>query len=207
MDSSASPVSRWNEIFLVSEPERESWNQHVLDSRNQNLTLAQQELLGWHHKLSHIGLSKIHDLCRQRKHSLKSPQDVRELRDGPFLPCTYNVPNSVCDGLLCSACCISKASRRKPNIRATGKLVKEMTLKEGHLAPGDCISCDHYISPVPGRVISVSGRSSSAHGYTAGTIYVDHSSGWIYHRPQKSTSADETIRGKLLLEREAADVN
>eukprot|EP00956_Cyclotella_meneghiniana_P031961 scaffold85834_cov44-Cyclotella_meneghiniana.AAC.2 len=30
-----------------------------------------------------------------------------------------------------------------------------MTLKEGHLSPGDCISCDHYISPVPGRVIFI----------------------------------------------------
>ena len=207
MNPSASPTARWNDVFLVSESDRNCWNQSQLDAKNQNLTLAQQELLNWHHKLSHIGISKIHYLCRQRKQVLKSPKDICELRDGPFLPCTYNVPYSVCDNLLCTACCISKASRRKPNIHAAGKIEKEMSLKEGHLSPGDCISCDHYISPVPGRVIATSGHSSSAHGYTAGTIYVDHSSGWIFHRPQKSTTADETIRGKLLLEREASDVN
>ena len=73
--------------------------------------------------------------------------------------------------------------------------------------PGDKVSCYHYISPVPGRVVSSSGRSSSAHGYVAGTIYVDHASGWIFHRPQKSIAASDTIRGKLLLEREATEVN
>jgi hypothetical protein len=80
-----------------------------------------------------------------------------------------------------------------------------MVLKEGDLQPGDRISCDHYISPVPGRVVAASGYSSSRHGHTCGTIYVDHASGFVFVRNQKSVSAKDTIRGKLLFEREAAD--
>jgi hypothetical protein len=37
-------------------------------------------------------------------------------------------------------------------------------------------------------------------------IFVDNASGWIYHRAQKSLAASDTIRSKLLLKREAADV-
>eukprot|EP00956_Cyclotella_meneghiniana_P008409 scaffold11297_cov41-Cyclotella_meneghiniana.AAC.1 len=81
-----------------------------------------------------------------------------------------------------------------------------MTLKQDHLKPGDCVSCDHYISPIPGRAIAVSGHSSSAHGYNCGTIYVDHATGFVFVRHQTSTSAQETIRSKMLLEREARDV-
>jgi transposase InsO family protein len=81
-----------------------------------------------------------------------------------------------------------------------------MVLKEGDTAPGDCISCDHYISPVPGRVIAPSGYSSVRHSYQGGTIYVDHASGWIFHRPQKTLNVNDTICGKLLLESEARDV-
>lgn len=45
MNPSASPAARWNEVFLVSESDRNCWNQSQLDAKNQNLTLAQQELL------------------------------------------------------------------------------------------------------------------------------------------------------------------
>eukprot|EP00804_Cyclotella_cryptica_P021020 CCRYP_019781-RA/>CCRYP_019781-RA protein AED:0.29 eAED:0.09 QI:0/0/0/0.75/0/0.25/4/0/351 len=72
--------------------------------------------------------------------------------------------------------------------------------------PGDCFSCDHYISPSPGRVVSHSGHSSTCHGYIGGTIWVDHTSQWIFHSPQDSLNAADTLRGKLLLEHEAADV-
>jgi hypothetical protein len=80
-----------------------------------------------------------------------------------------------------------------------------MVLKEGDLQPGDCISCDHFMSPVTGRAIAESGYSSTRHGYTCGTIYVDHATGFMHARCQKSISAEDTIHGKLLFEQEAAD--
>lgn len=39
----------------------------------------------------------------------------------------------------------------------------------------------------------------------SGTIYVDHASEWMFHHPQKSLWAGNTIHGKQLFEQNAAD--
>lgn len=78
-----------------------------------------------------------------------------------------------------------------------------MALKENHLDPGDCVSCDHYLSPVPGAVVASSSYTSARHGVVGSTIYVDLASGFIFHRPQRTINANDTsIRGKILLEQE-----
>lgn len=129
------------------------------------------------------------------------------LRDGPTLPCTFNVPNAVCNGLLCAACLAAKAKRRAPSAKPTLKSpAEEKVLSENKLKPGDRIACDHYISPVLGRSIASSGYSSARHGYNCGTFYVDCASGYITVQHQVSTSAEETIRGKMVLEQEASDI-
>ncbi len=76
-------------------------------------------------------------------------------------------------------------------------------MKQNHLAPGDCISADHYLSPISGRLYTSFGRES--HGYTCGTLFVDHASGKIFNFPQLSTTAAETVRSKQSLERLAFD--
>lgn len=201
----------WSQCFGFSASDQDDWAQSITSAANQNLTNSQKELLLWHFKLSHASLSTVHDLCRQkqrRRVDLPSVQDFIKLRDGPILPCSFNVPNAVCHGLLCAACLAAKAKRRSPSVKPTlSKPAPEMLLKRGHLQPGDCISCDHYISPVKGRAIASSGYSSSRHGYDCGTIYVDHASGFIFVNHQTSTSAPDTIRGKMQLEHEAAAVN
>jgi hypothetical protein len=50
-----------------------------------------------------------------------------------------------------------------------------------------------------------SGHSLSGDGNVGGTIYVDHASGWMFHRPQKSLCAGDTIRGKQQFEQFAAE--
>lgn len=50
---------------------------------------------------------------------------------------------------MCAACENAKAHRRSPGV--SGKYTgpeQEMVLKEGDVAPGDCCSIDHYISPI-----------------------------------------------------------
>ena len=62
----------------------------------------------------------IQNISRQLHNSCHSTtSDLVRLRDGPLLSCTYNVPNTACDNLLCAACEISKATRRSPTIRST----------------------------------------------------------------------------------------
>ena len=182
---------------------------HLLAAKNLNLSAAQKELVRRHQRLSHAGLSTIHNLCRQKRQArADSVEDLNLIRSGQFLPCKYNVPSCSREGLLCAACETSKATRRSPDSRPTcSHANSEMKLKVEDLQPGDRVSCDHFISPVEGRAVAPSGYSSSRHGYTCGTIYVDHTTGYVFVRCQQTVSATDTIRGKLLFEREAADVN
>eukprot|EP00804_Cyclotella_cryptica_P006881 CCRYP_020804-RA/>CCRYP_020804-RA protein AED:0.48 eAED:0.37 QI:0/-1/0/1/-1/1/1/0/621 len=198
----------WSRCFAFQASDKDIWARNILAASNQNLTLAQKELLLWHQRLSHAGLSTVQNISRQRREPCpNNSSELVRIRDGPLLPCTYNVPSTACDNLLCAACEISKATRRAPMVRPVHSTASsQMILKENHVQPGDCISCDHFLSPVPGRVISSSGHSSSHNGYTCGTIFVDHCSGFIFAHHQLTTTASDTIRGKLLFEREAADV-
>jgi hypothetical protein len=141
----------WAKIFAFNVDDKIDWKKAILDASNQNLTAAQRELLVWHFKLSHAGLSTIHNLCRQRRRmNTNTVQEFINLRDGPMLPCTFNGPNAVCNGLLCAACLATKAKRRAPSAKPTLKSpAEEKVLSENKLKPGDRIACDHYISPSP----------------------------------------------------------
>ena len=76
-------------------------------------------------------------------------------------------------------------------------------LKKNDVSPGSCISADHYFSPVQGRLLHTFGRER--HGYTCGSLFVDHASGKIFNFPQFSTNATETLRSVACLELYAHD--
>lgn len=92
------------------------------------------------------------------------------LHSGPFLPCRHKGP--VCDinGLKCAACLCAKAQRQStsaPAPRDPDDLTRfrlqlngdtQACLKQNHVSPGDCISADHYISTINGRLYSSFGR-------------------------------------------------
>jgi hypothetical protein len=50
----ATPAGLWTECFGFSSEVRDAWARGTLDERNQNLTVAQRELLLWHQRLSHL---------------------------------------------------------------------------------------------------------------------------------------------------------
>eukprot|EP00804_Cyclotella_cryptica_P015074 CCRYP_000647-RA/>CCRYP_000647-RA protein AED:0.72 eAED:0.72 QI:0/0/0/0.5/1/0.5/2/0/813 len=202
-----SSLSFWARCFAFSSSDNAAWSKTILDAKNMNLTSSQKELLLWHQCLSHTGLTTVHNLMRaQKSPSVRQAGNLLPLRQGILLPCKFPPPSSVAQCLLCAACEISKATRRRPD---TGSRLPSdySSLKAGHVSPGDCVSCDHYISPSPGRVVSHSGHSTTRNGYVGGTIWVDHASKWIFDYPQHSLNSSDTVRGKLLLERKAADVN
>jgi len=49
-----------------------------------------------------------------------------------------------------------------------------LMLKTNHLAPGDCVSADHYFSPVQGRLLHTFGKERV--GFKSGSLFVDHAS-------------------------------
>ena len=99
---------------------------------------------------------------------------------------------------------MAKQRRRSTRSNRPSSNDPELALKTRHLHPGDCISVDHYVSPVPARRRSGYGKSTS---FVGGALYVDHASGHIFHYPQSDLTADSTILGKQLLEDEAKSVS
>ena len=186
----------WNEVF------------NVLQSDTSNLRPSQIEFLLWHSKLSHIHTDQVLDLMRPRSRLSDSSNPDQALHSDPIIKPKHS-KTATCDtaNIMCAACQLAKARRRTPNSHAPRAPVPPGgDLRRNHLSPGDCISCDHYVSPERGRRLDTFGKTTHLHGYTGGAIYVDHASGKLFHFPQVHLDGPETIRGKQVIEQEALDL-
>ena len=189
----------------------------LLTSTNTNMSAAQKEYHLYHNRLSHASFRKIQFLLRDRKWLRDRIKEDPSFRSGQYLPCKTRAPTCDINGLQCLACVCAKSHRRSATSLACNdpdRLLQtarprsdaeriEMTLKRNHIKPGDCISADHYLSPIAGRLYSSYGHERQ--GYTCGTLFVDHASGKVFNFPQFSTNAMETIDSKRKLERYAAE--
>ena len=204
---SVNPSTRsfWANAFTYTVQEASAYPA-LLNATNTNLSLSQKEVLLWHQRLSHASVQWIQCLMRDRKW-LQDNASKGSLHDGPFLPCKNSRASSCSvSALKCAACLCAKASTRSPTntptqpaLRSDGlNMPKQRILKRGHLEPGDCISIDQYVSKVQGRLPWTFGRER--HGYTCGTLFVDHASGKIFNFCQLSNNAIETLSSKSRLE-------
>jgi hypothetical protein len=118
---------------------------------------------------------------------------------GPFIPTKTGSRAHSCttSTLQCTACLYAKASTRSPANLAPRPSPKNNILKQNHLQLGDCLSADHYFSPIPGRLPHTFGQEQN--GYTCGSLFVDHACGKIFNFPQYSNTALETIKSSLRL--------
>jgi hypothetical protein len=152
----------------------------------------------WQQRLSHANLAWIQSLMRNRKW-IENPAMASSLHTGPFISTSSQAPTCDVQGLKCLACLCMKATIPTTKIIATTLLpVKTNVLKQEHLLPGSCVSVDHYMSSVMGRLSHTFGCEWI--GYSCGTLLVDHASGKICNFCQYSTNADETITNKHRLE-------
>ncbi len=172
--------SFWDEAFGYSITNLQAINKirSILGAENTNLSSSQKELLLWHQKLSHALLNWVQMLMRNRKWLKSQSNDDEALYSGPFIRIKSRAP--VCDiaHLKCAACLCAKASRKTPSNLPARPLTKDLILKRGHLMPGDCISVDHFFSPVKGHLLHTYGHETK--GYTCGSLFVDHASGKIF---------------------------
>ena len=189
----------WNEAFGYTLPNVQAIQgvKSLLSQYNTNLSSPQKELLLWHQRLSHASLDWIQMLMRDRKY-LSATNADSSLHSGPFIKTKSRAP--VCDAskLKCSACLCAKATVCLPSDQSPRPSQKKLILKTNHLLPGDCVSADHYFSPIQGRLLHTFGRERT--GYTCGSLFVDHASGKIFNFPQFSPNATETIRTAQRLE-------
>ena len=177
---------------------------NVLHQANTNLSHSQKELLLWHQRLSHASVKWIQVLMTERQWL---PNDNNQpLHSGPLLKTKAGSRARCCDctTLLCVACLYAKASTRSPSNQAPRPSPKNSVLKKEHLQPGDCLSVDHYFSPIVGRPPHTFGRERN--GYTCGSLFVDHASGKIFNFSQYSNTAAELIKSKTRLETMAQEI-
>ena len=109
------------------------------------------------------------------KQWLRVHHSTESLHQGPFLPCKED-RTATCKltGLRCAACLASKATTRsagarhqshdtpsKPRLQKLSERLngeRDKKLKRGDTRRGDCVSADHYMSSVPGRLEHTFGR-------------------------------------------------
>jgi hypothetical protein len=111
---------------------------------------------------------------------------------GPFIVTKSCAPTCDVSNMKCAACLFAKASTQSPPNMAPRPLPKPPTFKSNHLIPGNCVSADHYFSPVTGCLPHT--FSKKRVGCTCGRLFLDHTSGKIFNFPQYSNNASKTIQ-------------
>jgi hypothetical protein len=124
----------------------------ILHQANTNLLASQKELLMWHQPISHASVKRVQKLMRNRKWLPGMADNKMSLHSGPFITTRKGSCAQLWDTstLKCVACLYAKASTRSPDNLAPRQSSKKQVLKQDHLKPGDCISANHYSSPIIG---------------------------------------------------------
>ena len=141
----------------------------IIDKEDRQKSTLEAELLMAHHRFQHISFSKLQQMAHQG-----------------ILPRRL----ACCKIPSCSACLYGKATKRAWH----SKLGKQRQEKKA-LKPGEVISVDQMVSPVPGLIAQMVGFLTKQR-YKYATVFVDQASrmGFIYL--QKTCSAEETIEAK-----------
>ncbi len=130
----------------------------ILSQVNTNLSSSQRELLLWHQCLLHALLSWIQTLMQEIKWLKDKSNNKVSLHSGPFITAKSGAPICNTSTMKCVACLCAKAHIRSPENLNPCRSNVSMSLKHGHVQPGNCISANHYISLVPGRLPHIFGR-------------------------------------------------
>ena len=150
----------------------------VVDEEDRQESTPEAELLMAHHRFQHISFSKLQEMACQG------------ILPWQLVQC--KIPT-------CSACLYRKATKRAWRSKQGRQRQWNQTLK-----PGDVISVDQMVSPVPGLITQMVGFLTKQR-YKYATVFIDQVSrmGFIYL--QKTCSAEEAIEAKRAFEKYAAN--
>jgi hypothetical protein len=150
----------------------------VNNSKIDNLSQVQQQLLRVHYRLGHLGMDRIQALAR-----------------AGILP-KHLAP---CPKPLCASCQLGKAHRSATPSTGT-------PLDVDHLKPGDCVSVDQLESNTPGSVPTSQGLPTKCI-YQAATLFCDHASRYLFLTCHYSTGVEEAVTAKRAFECKAGLAN
>jgi hypothetical protein len=139
------------------------------EDRNEGKITPTTELLIWHSKFGHIEFAKLQAMAQQGI----IPKRLAKC----------NVPT-------CSSCMYAKGTKRPRR----GKTIHNDPPSEP-LKPGDIVSANQMLSPVPGLIAQMTGLFTKKR-YKYVTLFVDQASRQGYVYLQKTASAEEMILAK-----------
>ena len=171
-------------------------NSCVTLENNQNLSVAQKELLKWHCRLGHVGFQRLQKIMRGGG-----------LGQSPKIKAAAHLDLDK-HPLKCGSCEFGKA-KRKPSKRhkydkETPEPIKQLSKEV--LIPGQKVSMDHFIVSTPGRLFSSRGSDPFDRAYKGGVIFVDHATGFVFVELVVNFTAGEALRAKREFEREMSSM-
>ena len=152
----------------------------ITDEEDRITETPTAELLRYHYDMGHISFAKLQQMAKQR-----------------VLP--HHL--SKCAIPVCSACQYAKATRRPWRAKTASSHDRTTPSK-----PGEVISVDQLVSPVPGLIAQMTGFITKQR-YKYATVYIDQYSGFSFVYLQRTASAQETLQSKQAMERYAQTRN
>ena len=124
---------------------------------NENLTMAQKELLLWHWRLG-VGMQRIQSMMRNR--TFVDPYGRSQVHP-PIIKAKF-ASTSSCLIPKCQSCELARARQRSPKVkRVQSNLDTEGAISRNKLEVGDFVSTDQFVCKTPGRLPTGYGRSGS----------------------------------------------
>ena len=149
----------------------------ITDEEDRITETPTAELLRYHYDMGHISFAKLQQMAKQR-----------------VLP--HHL--SKCAIPVCSACQYAKATRRPWRVKIASRSNHPITPSK----PGEVISVDQLVTPVPGLIAQMTGFITKQR-YKYATVYIDQFSGFSFVYLQQTASAQETLQSKQAMERYA----
>jgi hypothetical protein len=151
----------------------------IEDEEDRQPTNVSAEFLRYHQKFNHISPKRIQMMAKQR-----------------IIP--YRL--SKCPIPICTACLYGKATKRKwRHKHSDNDKVAYVPTR-----PGEIVSIDQMISPTAGLVAQNTGILTKDR-YKVATVFIDQATDFSYVAIQKTSSAIETLKAKMMFERAATD--
>ena len=169
-------------------------NRSITHKDNLNLDSTQRELNTWHSRWSHCNL----DCCQMilaRPHQKKDSESRGEFEQQMVVPIHPNT--SSCAPFWCPTCLYAKQRRKNPaSTHKTDQPELEGVLTENDTQPGDKVCCDQYMSPTKVRLMNTRGKESALKQLCGGTIFVDHTTNFIFNNHKTNLSAVSIVASK-----------
>jgi hypothetical protein len=117
----------------------------VLKQANSNLSPEQKELLSWHYRLGHIGISRVQTLLQKPRTNSFNDRQTRLISPS-------NNKSSHCHVHICFSCQYAKQKRKNPPKSTASTPLTTTGLSDNIFNAGDRVSVDIYCSSTKGRL-------------------------------------------------------